>query len=95
MNTTPEQRAAQMDAMPYHVIYLSRGGPHWGTRIVQTHCDIVSDTPAGLTVREIWGDLTIPQGDVLAVVQGRFTKTEMDAVFAEHGDKQSHWRQSN
>lgn len=83
---SPAERAAAMDAMPTHVLYMTRGGT--GDLITQSYCEVITDTPESITFVSVSGTRTIPREDVYAVKDGRLTPEEIDAVFAEHGDKQ-------
>jgi hypothetical protein len=84
---TPAERFAAMNAMPTHVLYMTRGGRY--ALITQSYCEVIADTDEALTIRTVEDVRTIPKADVFAVKDGRLTVAEVDAVFAEHRLKQS------
>lgn len=84
---TPAERAAKMNAMPTHVVYMTRGGSN--ALITQSYCEVVAQDADSVTIESVSGTLTIPRADVYAIKDGRLTDAEMDAVFAEHGHEQT------
>lgn len=86
-NMTPAERAAKMNSMPTHVVYMTRGGGR--AMITQSYAEVIADTDVALTIQSVTGVLDIPKSDVYAAKDGRLTADEMDAIFAEHGSKQA------
>jgi hypothetical protein len=86
-NLTPTERAAKTNAMPTHVVYMTRGGGN--ALITQSFCEVIAESDADVTIESVSGTLTIPRADVFAVKDGRLTDAEMDAVFTAHGAEQN------
>lgn len=91
---TPAERAAAHNAMPDHVVFISRGGR---ALITQMYGRVLSQNltetrVSALNIMDEYEVRVIPTADVLEVkTGGRFSHDEVLAIHAEHAHRQTEW----